>query len=200
MQRPYSQACENNKEPILRAIRVPFGHCTRVLELASGTGQHAAFFSAALPGIEWLPTDLPGALDGIRAWRLASGQENFLPPRVLDVSDSDWPDLGVDGVFAANLLHYVPWETVVNLFRRLAGQLGASQPLCVYGPFNYQGRFTSPSNEQFDEWLKSTDPRRGVRDFEAVRQLAADNGFALRQDTAMPANNRLIWWCRSADA
>lgn len=194
MSKPYSQACENNQVPILRAIRRPFGSCRRVLELASGSGQHGVFFASQLPQIEWQPTDLPQALEGIRAWQVEADLSNLAPPLALDVSDQVWPGFSVDGVFAANLLHYVSWPAVVNLFHKVGSILAEGNPLCIYGPFNYNGNFTSASNQRFDDWLKSTDQERGIRDFESVDKLAQDNGLTLVSDQSMPANNRLLWW------
>lgn len=193
---PYCQAAENNKEPILAVLRDAFADVRRVLEIASGTGQHAAHFAAALPRLTWQPSDLPPNLPGIEARRRAGGTANLLAPIELDVGRFPWPESGFDGLFAANCLHIVSWPLVTDFFRGAGEVLGAGGTLCVYGPFKYGGAFTTGSNARFDAWLKGNDPASGIRDFEAVDALAREQGLRLAADHAMPANNQLLVWRR----
>ncbi|MFZ0501509.1 MAG: DUF938 domain-containing protein [Steroidobacteraceae bacterium] len=195
--RPYSDACERNREPILEVLRQRFADRRRVLELGSGTGQHAVHFAAALPQLLWQTSELEPNLAGIRQWLEEAALPNLPPPIALDVTGA-WPDTRFDGVFTANTLHIMSWRHVGSLFAALPQVLTADAVLAVYGPFNYNGRFTSPSNASFDEWLKQRSPHSGIRDFAAVDELARSIGFALVEDRPMPANNRTLVWRRSA--
>jgi cyclopropane fatty-acyl-phospholipid synthase-like methyltransferase len=177
-------------------LREHFADRHRVLEIGSGTGQHAVYFAAALPQLIWQTSDLEPSLPGIRLWLEESGLPNLPQPIPLDVTGS-WPDTRFDAVFTANTLHIMSWPHVRALFAALAKVLTADAVLAVYGPFNYQGRFTSPSNASFDEWLKQRSPESGIRDFEAVDELARSIGFALVEDRPMPANNRTLLWRRT---
>ena len=197
MVRPYSDACERNREPILEALRQHFADRRRVLEIGSGTGQHAVHFAAALPHLLWQTSELEPNLAGIRLWVEESSLPNLPPPIALDVTGT-WPDIQFDGVFTANTLHIMSWPDVRSLFAALPKVLAADAVLAVYGPFNYNGRFTSPSNASFDEWLKQRSPHSGIRDFAAVDELARSIGFTLIEDRPMPANNRTLVWRRSA--
>ncbi len=181
--KPYSEACERNREPILAILRRIFADRRRVLEIGSGTGQHAAYFSAALPHLAWQASDVREHLAGIRLW----GVE----PVELDV-DVPWPAVDADAAFSANTAHIMSWPQVERTFENLGAMLPAGGIFALYGPFNYGGRATSPSNARFDAMLRARDPASGVRDFEAVSALARRCGFALMEDNAMPANNRLL--------
>jgi Protein of unknown function (DUF938) len=192
MDKPYSQACENNKAPILAVIREIFSQPATVWEIGSGTGQHACYFASKLPHLIWQPTDLAENLPGINAWRGEAQLLNFNQPIVLNVTDSAWPCNGIDGVFTANTLHIMGWQQIEILFERFQTYLNPLAQVCIYGPFNYHGSHTSDSNARFDEWLKSRDPLSGIRDFEAVLALAENAGLRLLTDNAMPANNRLL--------
>ena len=198
MQKPWSEACERNRGPILEVLRDAFAGATRVLEIGSGTGQHAVFFAAALPHLEWQPTDRAEHLPGIAAWRDEAALPNLLPPRVLDVDDAEWPLASCDAVFSANTLHIMGWASVEHFFRGAGRVLRPGGVLAVYGPFRYGGRHTAPSNAQFDAFLRARDPQSGIRDFEAVKELAAAQGFSFVADHAMPANNRTLLWRRAA--
>jgi cyclopropane fatty-acyl-phospholipid synthase-like methyltransferase len=170
-----------------------------VLEVGSGTGQHAVHFGAALPRLAWQTSDLPASHAGIRAWIAESKLQNVLPPIALDAADaSTWPKTRYDAVFTANTFHIMSWPEVQAFFANLPRVLTPRAKLVVYGPFNYDGRFTSPSNEAFDASLKVADPRRGIRDIEAVHALAAGAGLACIDDVAMPANNRCVVWATDA--
>jgi SAM-dependent methyltransferase len=191
----FSQACENNKRPILDVLRVELAGCRRVLEIGSGSGQHAAFLALHLPHLRWQPSDLSDTHASIVAWCEESPTCNVEPPMTLDVGSRPWPSLdAIDAVFTANTLHIMSWPLVETLFEEAAGLLVDGGVLCAYGPFNYGGRYTSPSNEDFDAWLKGRDPCSGIRDFEAVVALAAARSMSLLKDHAMPANNRILVW------
>lgn len=192
--KPFSDSCERNRAPILTVLRKILPVQGRVLEIGSGTGQHAVYFGAALPGIIWQTSDLPENHAGIRAWIEESALPNVLPPVVLDVSDAAWPVTVADAVFSANTLHIVSWPEVEALFAGTGRVLAAGGTLCVYGPFSYGGQHTAESNARFDDFLRRRDPASGIRDFEAVDQLAQTNGLVLMRDFAMPANNRLLVW------
>lgn len=194
----YSQAAENNKEPIADVLRGVFKDVGSVLEIASGTGQHAVYFASCFPHLMWQPSDLPEHLGDIQGRLSQEGRENTLPPVALDVAQDPWPVATVDAVFSANAVHIMSWAHVEQMFRGIGGVLAAGGVLCLYGPFKYGGEFTTPSNARFDDWLKSRDPVSGIRDFEAVDALALKQGLSLLSDTAMPANNQLLVWKRSS--
>ena len=194
---PYSQACENNKGPLLARLRECFADRQHVLEIGSGTGQHACHFAANMPWLTWQPTELPENLPLLHPRCAASGLDNLRPEQALDVCREPWPMAIPDAVFSANCLHIMPFPAVERLFTALGNQAGEDVVLAIYGPFNYGGRYTSESNARFDQWLAQRDPRSAIRDFEAVDRLARAAGFALLDDYAMPANNRLLIWSHS---
>jgi hypothetical protein len=196
--KPDAESCARNRDPILAVLRTAFAGVSKVLEIASGTGQHAVYFGAALPHLTWQTSDLAPQHEGIRAWVGEAALPNVFPPVELDVSWPRWPVGNFDGVFTANSLHIISWPHVERLFAGVARHLDAGGWLVVYGPFNYGGDFTSPGNRQFDAWLKARDPASGVRDFEAIDRLAAAIGLTLRADHPMPANNRTLVWQRCA--
>lgn len=194
--KPHAEACDRNQEPILEVLQQHFADRRRVLEIGSGTGQHAVHFAAALPQLTWQTSDVESNLPGIRMWLEESGSSNLPSPIPLDVAGR-WPDGRFDAVFTANTLHIMGWPEVRALFAALSSVLAADAVLAVYGPFNYDGRFTSPSNAAFDEWLKQRSAQSGIRDFEAVDELARSIGCTLLEDRAMPANNRTLIWRRA---
>jgi cyclopropane fatty-acyl-phospholipid synthase-like methyltransferase len=191
--KPYAEACERNRDPILAVLKRHFADRRRVLEISSGTGQHAVYFAAALPQLIWQPSDLEPSLPGIRLWRAEAHLPNLLPPITLDVRGT-WPSEHYDAVFMANALHIMGWDEVRAMFAALPNVLAGDCVLAVYGPFNYNGAFTSPSNAAFDAWLKQRSPHSGIRDFAAVDELAQSVGLTLVEDCAMPANNRTLVW------
>jgi cyclopropane fatty-acyl-phospholipid synthase-like methyltransferase len=193
--KPYSDACERNRGPILEVLRDHFADRRHVLEIGSGTGQHAVHFAAALPQLIWQTSDLEPGLPGIRLWLEESGLSNLPQPIALDVT-GPWPPVRFDAVFTANTLHIMSWPEVRALFAALPAVLTPDAVLAVYGPFNYDGRFSSDSNASFDAWLKQRSAQSGIRDFGAVDALARSIGFALVEDRAMPANNRTLVWQR----
>jgi SAM-dependent methyltransferase len=190
-EKPFSESCERNKAPILASLREVFSQPARILEIGSGTGQHAVHFGAALPHLLWQTSDLPANHAGIRAWLDEAALPNVLAPIVLDVN-GPWPMHHYEGVFTANTLHIVSWALAQKLIAGAARVLEKGGRLAIYGPFNYGGTFTSDSNARFDDWLKNRDPVSGIRDFEAVMKCAEINGLHLHADHAMPANNRLL--------
>ena len=194
--KPYSESCEQNREPILAVLRELFADRRHVLEIGSGTGQHAVYFAAELPHLVWQTADVAPHHPGIRAWLEDAGLPNVRPPLALDVSHTEWRSGRYDAVFSANTLHIMGWPEVEAFFAGVAAVLEPGGVLTVYGPFNYGGAFTSESNARFDAWLKARDPASGVRDFEAVDALARAHGLVLQQDVAMPANNRTLVWRR----
>ena len=193
--KPFSPACERNRDPILAVLRSQFADRRSVLEVGSGTGQHAVYFAAAMPWLSWQCADLASQLPGIRMWLDEAGLPNTPPPLALDVC-GPWPTGPYDAVFTANILHIVGWPGVEAFFAGVGRVLGADGMLVVYGPFNAGGTYTSESNRDFDAWLKARDPRSGTRDVEAVQALAAQAGLHAVDDVAMPANNRCLVWRR----
>jgi SAM-dependent methyltransferase len=196
-EKPWSEACERNRGPILEVLRGAFAGATRVLEIGSGTGQHAAYFAAALPHLAWQPSDLAANLPGIAAWRDVAALPNLHAPLALDVDAADWPVAAVDGLFSANTLHIMAWASVASFFRGAGRVLEPGGVLAVYGPFSYDGRHTAESNARFDAMLRARDPLSGVRDFAAVCELAAGLGLEFAKDHALPANNRVLVWRRA---
>jgi len=192
--KPYSEACEKNREPILAVLREQFAATERVLEIASGTGQHAVYFARELPHLCWQTSDLAIHHAGIQAWLDKAQLDNVLPPLLLDVTAAHWPVSRFDGIFNANTVHIISWPEVEQLFTHIARIIEVGGKLCLYGPFNYQGRYTSESNARFDAWLKGRNKDSGIRDFEAIEALAARNRLVLLQDVALPANNRMLIW------
>jgi cyclopropane fatty-acyl-phospholipid synthase-like methyltransferase len=195
--KPHAPACDRNREPILAVLRRHFTDRRRVLEIGSGTGQHAVHFAAALPDLSWQTSDIEENLPGIRLWLEEVRLANLPAPLSLDVNGA-WPQRGYDAVFSANTLHIMSWSDVRALFEHLQPVLESDACVAIYGPFNYAGRFTSPSNADFDAWLKQRSPLMGIRDFEAVDALAQSIGLRLIEDCAMPANNRTLVWRREA--
>ena len=193
-----SEACERNKGPILEVLRTELAACDTVLEIGSGTGQHAVHFAAHLPRLAWQPSELPANLPPLAERLLVARLRNLRAPLALDVRDDPWPVAQVDAVFSANTLHIMSWSAVQEFFRGANAVLAATGVLCVYGPFCYQGRHTSDSNAAFDRFLRERDPDSGVRDFATLDALARAHGLALTRDHAMPANNRTLVWRRPA--
>ena len=192
----FSEACERNREPILGVLRRVFADRKGVLEIGSGTGQHAAYFAPALPHLAWQPSDVADHLASIRLWREEAQTPRLLEPIELDV-DQPFPDLEVDAVFCANTCHIISWPQVERLFAGIGTLLPPGGLLALYGPFHYGGKPTSPSNAEFDAWLRGRDPKSGVRDFEAIDALAKRQRVVLEEDHAMPANNRLLVFRKS---
>lgn len=186
----HAPATQRNREPILAVLRAHLPPRGLVLELAAGTGEHAAFFASALPALTWQPTDpAPAHLESIRAWRAAAGVPNLLAPLALDVEREPWPVERADAIVNINMIHIAPWSASAALMAGAARRLPADGVLFVYGPFKRDGRHTADSNARFDEQLRAQDPRWGVRDLGEVEAEAARHGLALRAVVEMPANN-----------
>jgi len=189
-----SEACERNKEPIRKILAQAFPQSRKVLEIGSGTGQHAVHFAAHVPQLVGQPTDTGDYLPGLRERIAQEGTPNLLPPLELDVRALPWKVEPVDALFTANTLHIMSWPAVQALFRGLGAVLAAPAVLCIYGPFRYDGEYTSASNAEFDRFLQARDPESGLRDFAQVNTLASEQGLSLLADHAMPANNQLLLW------
>jgi hypothetical protein len=195
--KPWAEACERNREPILAVLRDAFSGAKQVLEIGSGTGQHAVFFATALPHLIWQPSDRAEHLAGIAAWCDEARLPNLRAPLVLDV-DGDWPVTECDALFSANTLHIMSWASVEHFFRGAGRVLLPDGVLAVYGPFSYGGQHTAESNARFDAFLRARDPLSGVRDFDALCTLAHGEGLEFCDDHALPANNRVLIWRRSS--
>ena len=196
---PFSQACENNKQYILEVIQRHLDGGDRVLEIGSGTGQHGAYFTLAMPGVHWQCTDIAENLPTLRPRIDAAQLANLPAPFSLNVDQPRWHESGTSGfdaVFSANSLHIMGAGSVENFFKGIAVNNTGTRLLMVYGPFKYRGEFTTESNARFDLWLKERDPASGIRDFEWIDELASNAGFNLLEDNAMPANNQLLVWSR----
>jgi cyclopropane fatty-acyl-phospholipid synthase-like methyltransferase len=193
--KPYSPASERNREPILAVLRRWFADRQRVLEIGSGTGQHAVHFATAMPHLVWQSSDRAENLPGIRNWLDEAALPNTPSPLEFDVT-GNWPSDRYDAIFSANTLHIMSWPEVEQLFAKLPAVTTADACLAIYGPFNIEGQFTSDSNASFDRDLKMRGVHMGIRDVAAVDALAAAAGFDLVEDIAMPANNRLRYWKR----
>ena len=195
--KPFSPACERNREPILAVLRQHFAERHDVLEIGSGTGQHAVHFAAAMPWLTWQCSDRAEYLPGIRMWLDEARLANTPAPVELDVAVGPWPvPIAFDAAFSANSLHIMGWPQVEAFFNGLDSALAGDATLVVYGPFNQGGAFSSDSNRAFDASLRARDPRMGIRDLEAVDALARAIGLRLVDDVAMPANNRCVVWRR----
>lgn len=193
--KPYSQACEENKRPILAVIAPLFAEAGRVLEIGSGTGQHAVFFAASLPHLIWQTSDLARNLPGIRSWLDEAALPNLPPTLPLDVT-AGWPDERYDGVFSANTAHIMAEVQVCAMFRGVGRVLRGGGHFALYGPFNVGGRFTSESNRRFDATLRARNPEMGLRDRDFLVRLGSENGLELIADHPMPVNNRTLVWQR----
>lgn len=203
--KPYSPSCERNRDPILAVLREYFAGRREVLEIGSGTGQHAVHFAAAMPWLRWQCSDHADYLPGIRLWLDEAALPNTPPPFALQAvpshgfplpPDFAMPSSRYDAVYSANTLHIMGWPEVEAFFAGLPALLADDALLAVYGPFNRDGAFSSDSNREFDASLKARDPRSGIRDFEAVNALAETIGLRMIADIAMPANNRMLVWRR----
>ncbi|MGV6825923.1 MAG: DUF938 domain-containing protein [bacterium] len=194
MKKPYAESCDQNREPIFEVIRPLLIHARDVLEIGSGTGQHAVYFARRLDHLVWRCSDRTQNHAGIRQWLDEAGLDNTPAPLNIDVNSDFWPILSVDNVFSANTAHIMSEQEVAQMFSGVGEVLNIGGYFMLYGPFNYEGRYTSESNARFDQWLKDRDPLSGIKHFEDLQRHAADNHLVLHQDNAMPANNRLLVW------
>jgi len=189
---PFSEACERNQGPILDVLRIRFADRDQVMEIGSGTGQHAVHFSRALTHVTWHPTEQLAYLADLAQRVKLEGPPNLRAPTQLDVRQAVWPVRSVDALFTANTLHIMSWDEVLCLFRGVGVVLAPGGMLCVYGPFRYAGSYTSDSNREFDRMLQERDPNSGLRDIGAVSALALQYGLSLEEDYDLPAHNRLL--------
>lgn len=194
LQRPFSQACENNKQSILDVLATVFTESGTILEIGSGSGQHAVHFAGHLPHLTWQPSDQSQYLPGCRMWIADAALKNVAAPLELDVMRQPWPVTAAAGVFSANTAHIMHWPMVQAMFAGVSAVLTSGHYFCLYGPFKYHGSHTSASNARFDQQLRAEDPGMGVRDIDDLELLTTQNGFDLVNDHALPANNRLLVW------
>jgi len=190
--KPFSEACDRNKEPILKVLQHSLLEPATVLEIGSGTGQHAVHFARHLPHLTWVATDREENLPGIQQWFDEAALPNLRGPLRLDVLDAAWPVETADHAFSANTAHIMGWPAVEAMFAGVGARLAAGGRFYLYGPFNRDGEFTSESNRAFDAMLRARDPAMGIRDDRALLALGRRCGLALVEDHAMPANNRLL--------
>lgn len=193
----FSSAAERNRQPILGQLQFLIPQNGSVLEIGSGTGQHAVFFTQKLPGLVWQPSDRVENLAGLDARFAAEGNGNILPPIKLDVMHDTWPKRFYDAAYSANTAHIMPWNAVVAMFAGVAIHLETGGRFCLYGPFNVDTRFTSESNAHFDAHLRAEDPSMGIRDMAAIESLASLHHIPLEQKHAMPANNFFLVFKKS---
>ena len=191
----HSESCIQNQSPILNIIKPLLVNTSTVLEIGSGTGQHAVFFAKQMPHLTWQASDQSQYLPSVNAWINEANLDNLPSAIELDVTEP-WVNTKVEAVFSANTAHIMNWEMVVDFFNGVGRSLDAGGVFILYGPFNYNGQYTSQSNANFDLWLKNRDPRSAIRDFEALNQLAQKSGLSLVADYAMPANNRILHWVK----
>jgi cyclopropane fatty-acyl-phospholipid synthase-like methyltransferase len=194
--KPYSESCDQNKHPILEVLRKEFAHAKHVLEIGSGTGQHAVFFGEQLPHLTWQTSDRLEYHAGIELWLSESRLSNVLSPLELDVALNHWPQQHYDAVFSANTAHIMAAPEVEHMFNGVGKLLQPAGRFCLYGPFNYHGQYTSESNARFDQWLKQRDPSSGIKDIDDLVRWAQPSGLTLATDYEMPANNRILVWVK----
>ena len=191
----YSQSCVENQVPILNIIKPLLTNVTTVLEVGSGTGQHAVYFAQHLPNLIWQSSDQDQYLNSINSWIDDAKLDNTPMAIPLDVTNTGtWPSIEVDAIFSANTAHIMSWDMVVDFFQGVGKMLNSGGMFILYGPFNYNGEYTSQSNANFDLWLKDRDPNSAIRDFEALNKLATEAELILVNDYEMPANNRILYW------
>lgn len=194
----YSKACERNQQPIGDVLEevLPDAQEITVLEVGSGTGQHGVAFCRRFPHIRWQPTNRPGRLSSIEAWREDADCHNLLEPLAFDLFDEEPPVERADMVVAFNVIHIAPFEATKRLFYHAAELLEPGAHVLLYGPYRFRDRELEASNERFDEFLRNRDPQSGIRTFEEVDAIACAQGFTHVQTRRLPANNDAIWWIR----
>ncbi len=195
--KPYSESSDQNKDVILEVISPILSGVASVLEIGSGTGQHAIFFAEKMPHLIWNTSDRHDYITSINCWINDARVDNVVAPVELDVSNSVWPSKKMDAVFTANTVHIMNQDEVENLIKGCSTMIKPGGHLLIYGPFNYNGNYTSDSNERFDQWLKSRNALSCIKAFETVCALALESGLSLKKDYAMPANNRILHFIKT---
>ena len=197
MEKPYSAACDNNKGPILEVLKQYITPENRkLLEIGTGTGQHAVFMAREFPHIDWITSDRAQNHEGIKQWLTEARVNNLKGPIQFAIGKDEFPRNSFDLVFNSNTFHSMSWKECKTLMKMLGNRLREGAQVFIYGPFNYNGTFTSESNRDFDGLLKARDPQSGIRSFEDVDANMKKNGFAFCKDHEMPANNRLLVYTR----
>ena len=197
--KPFAESCEQNKNAILEVLQQEFSDAKHVLEIGSGTGQHAVFFAGELPHLTWQTSDVAEHHPGIQAWITDEARDNVRPPLSLNVETDPWPDATYDAIFSANTVHIMGWSEVEKLFAGIGNMLTEGGRFCLYGPFNVEGKFTSESNARFEQWLKSRDAKSGIRDKAELDALAEQAGLKRVADYTMPANNNILVWAKTGN-
>lgn len=194
MEKPFAQSCVENRDPIFSVLAPRVEGCETLIEIGSGTGQHAVYFGSGLPSVIWQTSDRQENHAGILAWLDDAKLSNVNPPLMLDVLSDTWPDGPFDCAFSANTAHIMPEDAVVAMFGGIGRVLRPDGIFLLYGPFNYDGRFTAPSNARFDASLRQRNPSMGIRDVGWLRRIAESAGLFLVEDIEMPVNNRTLIW------
>lgn len=194
MNKPYASSCEQNQQVILDSLKTLFIAPGNVLEIGSGTGQHAVFFTKFLSHLNWQPSDLEAEQPGMKLWFEDVDHNRIKPPLILDVDMENWQVEPMDYVFTANTTHIISSLQTEKLFKHVGATLKLGGLFVQYGPFNYNGQYTSPSNAQFDVWLKQRNPLSCIKHFEILLQLAKTESMKIIKDIEMPANNKLLVW------
>lgn len=192
--KPFAESSEQNKMPIYAVLKRYYYNIETVLEIGSGTGQHAVFFAQQFPNLTWFTSDQAEYHAGIQMWLDESLLPNIDGPLLLDVNQTNWPEIRMDAIFSANTVHIMSCSSVENMFTGIGLVLNKGGFFCLYGPFNYDGKFSSESNARFDVWLKQRDSVSGIRDFTALQVLANKAGLEFVEDIEMPVNNRILVW------
>lgn len=194
-EKPFARSCAQNGPHILALLKARFPAEGHLLEIGSGTGQHAVMFAPELPGIRWQTSDLPHRHAGMTLWLDEANHPNIAPPLILDVANSsEWPQQRFDLVYSANTLHIMPEPAIAAMFANLPAVMQPEAACYLYGPFRYGDQHTSESNRTFDNTLRDADPAQGVRDIHWLKRLGAESGLHLAEDISMPGNNRLLIW------
>ena len=200
MEKPFSQACENNKRPILDVISKHFENSELILEIGTGTAQHALYFAEKLKQLYWQTSDQDEYLEGINLQLNEYRKYNLGRPFSLDVTQSKWEIEHCDGVFSANTSHIMTWGMVEKMFEGVGHILLPKKEFCLYGPFNFNGEYTADSNRNFDAMLHERNPKSGLRNFEDLQKLAESQGLSFVRKYDLPANNNILVWQQTKDS
>ena len=195
MKLPTSVSCQKNRDPIVKELARIFKKTSKVLEIGSGTGQHAVWFAPRLPWLDWQPSDLENHQDDINKWLRSYPAPNLRKPIVLDVG-SVWPKTCYDAIFSANTSHILSWENVEYMITGAASMLPKNGIFCLYGPFKIRDMDMAPGNAAFDKKLKVSSPKRGLRHVEMIDKIATSSGLQMTENVSMPENNRILSWIK----